>query len=314
MGWRSLTSKAARSAAVMMPPPAFSKAAICWGHGSLVEGVGIGGDFFEGLGQFGLLENFAGFIEVAVALEDAGRLGVGSEVAVLHVVDFAFGESVAVGGEADGGGHVLSEGELAEVLLRVHETGDRAGDSAGEVAAGGEAGDDVALGIEVHVGGGCGGGFFAVVEEVGLAGFGADEHEASAAEVSGTGEDDGEGKSDGYRGVNGVAALLEDGDAGVGGVVLAGDDHGVFGAGGLLCHVGGLGRGRLGEDYRCGEQGGGTEYGGDGLPGTESTGGNAGQVFLQGLGAMTDRITRMIEGELRMTAGAIFLRSVNTLP
>ena len=77
------------------------------------------------------------------------------------------GEDVAVGGEADGGGHVLGEGEFAVVLLGVGEAGDGAGDSGGEVADEGYAGDDVALGVEVHVAGGGGGGLFAVVEEVG---------------------------------------------------------------------------------------------------------------------------------------------------
>ena len=58
----------------------------------------------------------------------------------------------------------------------------------------------------------------------------ADEHEAASAEVAGEGVDDGEGEADGYGCVDGVAALLEDFDAGVGGVVLDGDDHGVLGA------------------------------------------------------------------------------------
>ena len=146
---------------------------------------------------------------------------------------FFGGEDVAVGGELDGGGHVLREGEFAEVLLRVGEAGDGAGDSAGLVADERHAGDDVALGVEVHVAAGGGGGLFAVVEEVGFAVLVADEHEAAAADVAGCGVDDGEGEADGYGCVDGVAALFEDGDAGVGGVVLDGDDHGVGGAGGL---------------------------------------------------------------------------------
>ena len=80
------------------------------------------------------------------------------------------GEDAAFGGEADGGGHVLGEGELAEVGLRVGEAGDGAGDAGGFVADERHAGDDVAAGVEVHVAGGGGGGFFAVVEEVGFAG------------------------------------------------------------------------------------------------------------------------------------------------
>ena len=87
-------------------------------------------------------------------------------------------------------------------------------------ALGGETGDDVAVGVEVHVAGGAAGGLLAVVEEVGFAGFIPDEHKSASAEVAGQGVDDGEGKTDGHGGVDGVAALLEDGEAGVGGVVL----------------------------------------------------------------------------------------------
>ena len=115
------------------------------------------------------------------------------------------------------------------MFLRVGEAGDGAGNSAGFVADEGHAGDDVALGVEVHVAGGGGGGLFAVVEEVGFAVLVADEHEAAAADVAGCGIDDGEGEAYGYGCVDGVAALFEDFDAGVGGVVLDGDDHGVLG-------------------------------------------------------------------------------------
>jgi hypothetical protein len=45
--------------------------------------------------------------------------------------------------------------------------------------------------------------------------------------------DDGEGEADGYGCVDRVTALFEDGEAGVGGVMMDGDDHGVFGASGL---------------------------------------------------------------------------------
>ncbi len=127
-------------------------------------------------------------------------------------------------------------------------------------AGDGELGDDVALGVEVHVGAGCGGGLFAVVEEDRAAvleggvfsdaagGCGADEHEAAATDVAGGGVDDGEGKANGYGGVDGVAALVEDFYAGVGGVVVDGDDHGVGGAGGGFGEVASWWRdGRLSE-------------------------------------------------------------------
>ena len=169
-------------------------------------------------------------------------------------------EDVAVGGEFDGGGHVLGEGEFTEVLLGVGESGDGAGDAGGEVANEGASGDDVAVGVEVHVARGCGGGLFAVVEEVGFAVVVADEHESATANVSGRGIDDGQGEAYGYGCVYGVATLFEDGEAGVGGVVVDGDDHGVFGAGGLV-GCGERGGGGLGLEGRGEECNDGGRYG-----------------------------------------------------
>lgn len=195
-------------------------------------------------------------VEVAVALEDFGRDGEAGEVAALEGVGLFGGEGVAFAGELDGRGHVLREGEFAEVLLRVGEPGDGAGDSAGLVADEGHAGDDVALRVEVHVAAGGGGSLLAVVEEVGPAVLVADEHEAAAADVARCRVDDGEGEADGHGCIDGIAALLEDGDAGVGGVVVDADDHGVPGAGGLLGSRG-LGVERGGDERGCDEQGGG---------------------------------------------------------
>jgi len=88
---------------------------------------------------------------------------------------------------------------------------------------------------------------------VGLAGVVADEHEAATADVASLGVDDGEGEAYGYGGVDGVAALLEDGEASVGGVVVDGDDHRVAGADGLV-RLGGEGRGgERKRDQECGD-------------------------------------------------------------
>ena len=186
----------------------------------------------ESGGQQGLFEGVAFVVEVSIALEDFGGDGEAGEVPAVQTAGFFGGENVAVSGEFDGGGHVLGESELAVVLLRVGEAGDGAGDSAGFVADEGHAGDDVALGIEVHVAGGGGGGFFAVVEEVGFAVVVADEHEAAAADVAGGGIDDCESEADGHGCVDGITALLEDFDACVSSIVLDGDDHGVLSADG----------------------------------------------------------------------------------
>ncbi len=63
------------------------------GHVAFVEVGGVGGDVFEGGGEFGLVEGVAGLVEVAVALEDAGGGGEGGEFGVLEVVGL-LGESM----------------------------------------------------------------------------------------------------------------------------------------------------------------------------------------------------------------------------
>jgi hypothetical protein len=139
------------------------------------------------------------------------------------------------------------------VLLRVAEAGDGAGDAAGFIAVDGEVGDDSAGGIEIHVARGGGGGLLAIVEEMGGAVFFADEHEAAATDVASGGVDDGKRKAGSDGCIDGVAALFEDCEAGVGCVVLYGDDHGVFGTDGFF-------GGGLSEEGA----GGSEEQGGDG--------------------------------------------------
>ena len=140
-----------------------------------------------------LSEAVAGLQEVAVALEDAARVGkmrevlCGGEVARLFLR-----QNIALAGETDRRGHHLCQGQPAVGLLRVDEPCDRAGNADGLVARGGKSRDDVALRVEIHSGGGRGGGALAVVEEVRLARLHADEHESAAAEVARLGIDDGE--------------------------------------------------------------------------------------------------------------------------
>ena len=95
-------------------------------------------------------------------------------------------------------------------------------------------GDDIALGVEVHVGGGGERRFLAVVDEDVFAGVLVDEHESAAADVAGKRVDDGEREADGDGSIDGVAAFLQDLNAGVGGEVMDGDDHGVRLAHGLI--------------------------------------------------------------------------------
>ena len=107
------------------------------------------------------------------------------------------------------------------------EAGDRARDPDGKSADGAGVGDDVAGGVEVHVGGRGERSLLAVVNENVFTGVLVDEHESSAAEVAGERVDHGESEADGDRGVDGVAAGLQNSNAGVSGEVMHGDDHGV---------------------------------------------------------------------------------------
>jgi hypothetical protein len=80
----------------------------------------------------------------------------------------------------------------------------------------------------------------------------AEEKEAAAAEIAGERMHDGEREAGGYGGVDGVAARLEDLEAGIGGDMVNADDHTVFGASGLFAAVGdGVRGGVLGVDRGC---------------------------------------------------------------
>ena len=58
-----------------------------------------------------------------------------------------------------------------------------------------------------------------------LCGARADQHESTAADIAGRGEGDGQGKADGHGGVHGIAALVQDFEAGVCGVMMIGGNH-----------------------------------------------------------------------------------------
>ena len=190
---------------------------------------------FKNAGQFGLDELVAGIVKRAVLLEDA--FGFGKLRHVLGAFE-AVGETVgnreAFAGELDGGRDDVGPFGLAVFALRIFETAGGAGDAggapAGERVAGG-----VAVLVEIHVAGSGEGGAFAEVDEGGAAVGETDEHEAAAAEIAGAGVGDGEGKAHRCGRIDGVAAGLQNGHAGVGGVRFAGDHHGLAGADRLGC-------------------------------------------------------------------------------
>ena len=122
------------------------------------------------------------------------------------------------------------------MLFGIGEAGDRAGHSDGFVTEGACVGDDVALRVKVHVARGGARCLLAIVDEE--IAFGAlrkmHEHESAAADISRDRVHDGEREAGGDRRIDRIAALLQDGDAGVRGVVMHTDHHGVIGGGGGL--------------------------------------------------------------------------------
>ena len=105
----------------------------------------------EGLGQHGLLEDFAGLVEISVALKDVLRRGKFGQVGVGQLVGFLRSEFKAFGGEPDGGSHDALEAQLAVFAFGVDQAGHRAGRGDGAVAEDAGIGDDVAVRVQVHV-------------------------------------------------------------------------------------------------------------------------------------------------------------------
>ncbi len=194
-------------------------------------------DLAQRAGELRLHEPVACLVEVAVALEDAARGRELREVMRVQRAGFFVAEDKTFSGEANGRSHNAAQPEPPEVALGVDEARDRAGNAGGLWAVGRHPRDDVAVRIEIHVGARGGRRLLAEVEEVRFGGFqatgacgraGADEHEAASADVAGRRKRDGQREADGNRGVHGIATGAQDLDAGVGRVVLNGDDHRVL--------------------------------------------------------------------------------------
>ncbi len=136
--------------------------------------------------------------------------------------------------EADGRRHDRGALHRAVPGERQFEPRDVAGHAGREIALGARPADDVAVAVEVHVRRrGEGGGLAEIDERLAPVGE-LDRHESAAAQAAGRGEHHAERVADGHRGVDRVAALLQDVDAGFGGEMLAGDDHAVARSDGRL--------------------------------------------------------------------------------
>src|SRR6185437_15056645 len=103
-------------------------------HGSFVKIVWLGGNALKSPRQFRLLKEITRLIEVAISLENVFgfaekepwflllRLGIPVK---MHGVSFFIGEPHSVCRQANGGFHYRLQRQLAPVLLRVNQTGNR---------------------------------------------------------------------------------------------------------------------------------------------------------------------------------------------
>ena len=186
-------------------------------------------------GEVGLYPEIARFPESASVEENLFRfVEWGEEFGVGAVEGGGDGrDAVAIGGEATSWFANIGPRQFAGAvfLQGEREAGDGAGDAAGTPTDGGGrgAGQDIAVGPDIHIARGGGGCTLAVVEGDGAAVGEADEHETAAADIASEGMHDGECEAGGDGGVDGVAAALEHFEAGERGEFVHGGDHAVLG-------------------------------------------------------------------------------------
>ena len=96
------------------------------------------------------------------------------------------------------------------------------------VADRGSLGNDLAVAVEIHVGGGAQRRLFAEVEEVRLTVGQAQHHEAATAEIACVGVDDSQGEAGGDCGVDRVSSRLQHLQSCITGVMMDADHHGVL--------------------------------------------------------------------------------------
>ncbi|MCY1415184.1 hypothetical protein D9M71_306570 [compost metagenome] len=202
------------------------------GHPAFIETVGAFlGDLPQGLAQVLLHQLLADLHRLAVAEEDrAGILDVLLEHVggVVQQIDIPLLQHETVFGQLDGRGDDFLARLGAVLGQRQFHARNGARHTHGQVATGTQIGNDVALLVQVHVGG-CGQRrFFTEVEE-GLAPVRQlNGHETTAAEVACRGVHHCQRIADRDRCVDGVAAVLEHIHADMAGQVLGGDHHAVF--------------------------------------------------------------------------------------
>ena len=196
------------------------------GHGAVIKIVGIFGDAFKSVRQIRLAEDFVLFVEISVALKDFARFGIIGEVRIFaQILRLLPGQYEPAARQANRWSHHLRQRQLAVFFFSVDQSRHRARDADRFVAVFAGAGNHVAVGVEIHVGGGGGRSLLAKIDEMIFAVRGAQQHESSAAEISRLRIDHCEREAGGHRGVHRVAALAHNFHAGFGReFVNAGDD------------------------------------------------------------------------------------------
>ena len=216
-----------------------------FGGFALVEAVAaLFGDAAQGGSEFGLFEGFAGLQRAAVCVvEDFG--GTRPFAQALGEASQRVGEAGSDGnaffGEADGRRQHLFARHRAVFFEREQQAVHRAGYADGKAVVARALFVGVAFGVEVHVAEGGFGRFFAVVNGDGFVFLRVvDEHEATAADVAGARQGNGEGKTNRHGGIDGVTTLLQDVAADGRGERFLRGDHAVFRPDGMLDGVFGV--------------------------------------------------------------------------
>jgi len=203
---------------------------------SVVKGVGsIFSDFFQGVGEIRIFEDLIFFGNFAVGIVDFACDGIlGDELVRFgELYDLLVGQGKAVAGGGDGGGGYLFPRELAPLFVEEIEGGGAPRDAGATVATGPLGGGFFSKFVERDGGGGLIKGF--EVGDFSGGGVVVEGGEFSAESgVEGFGHAESEG--DGGGGIGGVASLLKDFDASLGGLFTARNN---YSCGGVRLHGGG---------------------------------------------------------------------------
>ena len=148
-------------------------------------------------------------------LKDSVRLGELRQVGIVQFLGFLFAEHKAVLGQLDGRRHHRLQPEFAVRLLRISQTGNRAGNGDRLIAERARSGNHVAVRIQIHVARSSAWRLFTVVDEqiaLAVVRLGQmHQHEPAAADIARDRVHHGEREAGSDRRIHRVAALLQNG-------------------------------------------------------------------------------------------------------